>query len=71
MGRTPQCFLCARFAKLQDCVLLRNKSSGVRRWFHRSCTEKWPSMEYWEEVDPALGETTDEEERKLAGLNSV
>ena len=69
----PHCFLCGRFARVEDLVLLRNKKNGIRRWFHRkgtprACVTKFPSIEYWEEVDPSLGETTEEEERKLAQL---
>ena len=74
MRRTPQCFLCSRFARVEDLVLLRNKKNGIRRWFHRkgtprACITKFPGIDDWEEVDPSLGETTEEEERKLAGLD--
>lgn len=73
MPRTPQCFKCHKFARVEDCVLLRNKKSGIRRWFHHEQTEKacvkQVNMAYWEEVDFSLGETTEEEERKLAGLD--
>ena len=74
MKRTPQCFLCSRFARVEDLVLLRNKKNGIRRWFHRegtlrACITKFPGIEDWEEVDPSLGETTTEEERKLAKLD--
>lgn len=73
MKRTPQCFLCGRFAKVEELVLLRNKKSGIRRWFHRegtprACVTKFPNIGDWEEVDFSLGETTEEEERKLAQL---
>jgi len=74
MKRTPQCFLCARFARVEDVILLRNKKNGIRRWFHRegttrACILKFPGREEWEEVDPSLGETTEEDERKLAQLD--
>ncbi|GAI82139.1 unnamed protein product [marine sediment metagenome] len=73
MTRTPRCFACNKFARVEDCVLLRNKKSGNRRWFHRKeikpeCHE-FVSHSFWEEVDPSLGETTEEEERKLAQLD--
>ena len=74
MSKAPQCFGCNKFAKLEDCVLMRNKKSGIRRWFHkrapgaRDCAGL-VSDEYWEEVGRLLGETTEEEERKLAGLD--
>lgn len=74
MGKTPQCFGCNRWAKVEDCVLLRNKKSGIRRWFHsrtrgaKDCAGL-VHYGYWEEVDRSLGETTVEEERRLAGLN--
>jgi hypothetical protein len=49
-------------------VLLRNKTSGIRRWFH--CKGVKPYCDFdpslltnWEEVDWSLGETTEEEER--------
>ena len=74
MERTPQCFLCSRFARVEDLVLLRNKNNGIRRWFHRegtprACVTKFPGIDNWEEVDSSLGETTEEEERKLAQLD--
>lgn len=68
----PQCFGCKKFARAEDCVLMRNKKSGTRRWFHRrapgarDCAGLWANNEYWEEVDRSLGETTEEEERNLA-----
>ena len=69
MKRTPQCFYCHRFARVEDCVLLKNKTSGIRRWFHAEDTQqacvKKIHLEYWEEVDFSLGETTDEEERRI------
>lgn len=68
MKRTPQCFYCHKFARVEDCVLLRNKTSGIRRWFH--CKGVKPYCDFdpslltnWEEVDWSLGETTEEEER--------
>lgn len=72
MPGTPQCFICTKFATVESCVLLRNKVSGIRRWFHRKefkpeCWE-YLNLAQWEEVDSSLGETTIEEERKLAGL---
>lgn len=76
MSRTPQCFACHKFAKLEECVLMRHKKSGNRRWFHkrapgaRDCAGLWAKDEYWEEVDPALGETTEEEARRNAGLDN-
>ncbi len=74
MKRTPQCFHCHKFARVEDCVLLKNKASGIRRWFHNESTEKACikkiHLEYWEEVDRSLGETTDEEERRIAQLPS-
>jgi len=74
MRKTPQCFLCARFAKVEDVVLLRNKKNGIRRWFHRegtarACVSQFPGVEEWEPVDASLGETTYEEERRLAQLD--
>jgi len=47
---------------------MRNKRSGNRRWFHKKeikpeCWE-FVSLTSWEEVDPSLGETTEEEERE-------
>ncbi len=74
MGKTPQCFGCNKFAKLKDCVLLRNKKSGIRRWFHtrapgaRDCAGL-VDYGYWEKVNRSLGETTVEEERQLSGLD--
>ena len=71
MGRTPQCFACHKFAKVEECVLMRNKKSGIKRWFHkrapgaRDCAGLIDE-EYWEEVDSSLGETTDEEEGEIA-----
>ncbi|MBA7593752.1 hypothetical protein ES703_00685 [subsurface metagenome] len=67
MKRTPQCFACHKFARAEDLLLLRNKSSGNRRWFHKqeikpACWE-FVKLTSWEEVDPSLGETTEEEER--------
>ena len=74
MGRTPQCFACHKFARAEDCLLLRHKRSGNRRWFHKESVKpgclEFVNMEYWEEVDFSLGETTEEEERKLAGLDN-
>ena len=74
MGRAPQCFACLRFARAEDCVLMRNKRSGIRRWFHREAVkpecQKRASLSFWEEVDCSLGETTPEEERKLANLKN-
>lgn len=71
MAKAPQCFACQRFARVQDCVLMKNKHSGNRRWFHKKeikpgCWE-FVQRSDWEEVDPSLGETTDEEERQNAG----
>jgi len=68
MKRTPQCFACHKFARAEDCLLMRNKRSGNRRWFHKKeikpeCWE-FVSLTSWEEVDPSLGETTEEEERE-------
>jgi hypothetical protein len=56
--RAPQCFVCKKFAKLEECSLLRNKKSRNRRWVHYTeLTEiNW---DYWEEVDRSLGECTD------------
>ena len=56
--RTPNCFLCGRFASTKDVVLLRHKKSGIRRWFHPSCTSDLNDS--WEQVDSSLGETFDE-----------
>ena len=74
MKRTPQCFGCSKFAKVEECVLMRNKKSGIRRWFHRRARGARDcaglvNARYWEEVDRSLGETTEEEERKLSGLD--
>ena len=75
MKRTPQCFGCSKFAKVEECVLMRNKKSGIRRWFHkrapgaRDCAGL-VNDGYWEEVDRSLEETTEEEERELARLNN-
>ena len=74
MSKAPQCFGCSKFAKVEECVLMRNKKSGIRRWFHkrapgaRDCAGL-VSDEYWEEVGRSLGETTEEVERELARLN--
>lgn len=73
MGRTPRCFACNKFTRVEDCVLLRNKRSGNRRWFHKKeikpeCWE-FVRLSSWEEVDPSLGETTEAEERKLARID--
>lgn len=70
MKRTPQCFACGKFARVEDCVLLRNKHSGNRRCFHKKeikpeCYE-FVSHSFWEEVDPSLGETSEEEQRENA-----
>ncbi|MBA7464999.1 hypothetical protein ES707_00160 [subsurface metagenome] len=69
VSKAPQCFSCHKFARIEDCVLMRNKNSGIKRWFHKKeiKPECWEfiSLSFWEEVDPSLGETTDEEERKL------
>ena len=67
MKRTPQCFYCGKFARIKDCVLLRHNRSGNRRWFHRKGAKPYcdfdPSvLSNWEEVDPSLGETTEDEE---------
>lgn len=72
MGKTPQCFACHKFAKVEDCILLRNKLSGLRRWFHKKeikpkCWE-FISLSSWDVVARSLGETTEEEERQLARL---
>lgn len=73
MGSTPQCFACHKFAKVEDCILMRNKNSGIRRWFHKKeiKPECWEflSLSVWDVVARALGETTVEEERRLAGLD--
>ena len=71
---TLQCFLCARFAKAEDLDLFRNKRNGIRRWFHNekrraACITNFPGIKEWEPVDASLGETTYEEEMKLAGLS--
>ena len=63
-----QCLACSAFLDSEECVLLRHKI-GVRRWCHRKEIKpeclKSAGPEFWEEVDPSLGETTAEEERKL------
>lgn len=73
MARTPQCFACHKFARVEDCILLRNKKSGCRRWFHKKeikpeCME-FVSLLFWDVVARSLGETTEEEERQLARLD--
>lgn len=75
MKRTPQCFYCHKFARVEDCVLLRNKTSGIRRWFHTedtkpACVTKFDTSN-WEEIDFSLGETTDEEERRIAKQREI
>ncbi len=62
---THRCWECQRYARLEDCVLRRHKRSGIRRYFHDETSE--PACvndigDDWEEVDPSLGETTEEEE---------
>jgi len=70
MPRTRQCFRCSLFVKAEDCVLLRHKTSGIRRWFHKKAIKPECHdsviLKHWQEVDSSLGETTYEEERKLA-----
>lgn len=71
--KAVQCFGCKKFAKVEDCVLLRNKHSGNRRWFHQrtpyDCIIN-ARRGHWEYADQSLGETTEEEERQNAGLDN-
>ena len=64
-----KCFSCGKFARAADCKLLRHIKSGNRRWFHKKpCLEDLDLSTWWEEADPSLGETTEEEELRNAGL---
>ncbi len=65
-----RCWHCHTYARLEDCVLRRHKRSGIRRYYHRETTRRacvTQLGEAWEEVNPSLGETTEVEERQLAG----
>ena len=70
MGKAVQCFYCHKFARIDDVVLMRNKHSTIRRWFHkrapgvRDCAGLINEGD-WEEIDRNLGETTIDEERQL------
>ena len=62
---THRCWECQKYARLEDSVLRRHSMSGIRRYFHNETSE--PACvndigDDWEEVDPSLGETTEEEE---------
>jgi len=54
----PQCFICKKFAKVDECELLRHKRSGNRRWFHKTELSE-VNWDYWEKVDRSLGECID------------
>jgi len=56
--KAPQCFVCKKFAKVDECALMRHKKSRNRRWVHYTeLSELNPDT--WEEVDRSLGECTD------------
>ncbi len=60
-----RCWYCQKYARREDCVLRRHSKSGIRRWYHNEASEQACVKELgpvWEEVDPSLGETTEEEE---------
>lgn len=66
-----QCFGCKRAARSENCTLRRHKKSGIKRWFHKEnikpgCLSRFIA-EDWQEVDPLLGETTDEEMKRIIG----
>ena len=69
------CFGCKRWARSDNCTLKEHKESCIRRWFHKPEAKagcmSWLHPEDWFEVDPALGETTDEELRSWKAEDEV
>jgi len=67
------CFGCGKWARSEDCNLLRHRISGIRRWFHKkevkaSCLSGLHKEEDHELVDPSLGETTHEEAMSIGNV---